>query len=336
MAAEAAEAGSLMERGLVTSALDDLKRMYAGDLNDSRYTLSDIPAFIARLDTEGGVWPAGLFRELSEKTEYDFRYLFMSRFVRSALFGELLVREYALARYGSCSEDMLYCGRLLNMFVTAFDSVCDEIDEELPQTLGGLAPLFKAFPQQAERPFFERTLSGFTLSIAYSLAESLGTAIQQLGTEEQQLFTKYVRGAFESQVRELSLGAAEDAAEAERILDAKSTGPFAVALLIPHAFYGNTEGTDCIGPVSASMGRLFGWVDDLADWDQDDIAGKTSSLNILLGVKELSQELLAASSEPICQETEQRYHALSALLQQYGLSDMDAPLRQAMNRWLFA
>ncbi len=303
-------------------------------LTDPRIALNEIPIFISETDNEGSIWPKGLFQHLCNNNVHDSRYLFMSRFSRSAFFGELLVKEYANAQFGICNDEIIECGRLLNMFITAFDAVCDDITEELPATLNVLSKVFSVFPNQVEsKNQIEYNLTGFTLSLAYEIAERLGGAMGQFEKAQQVLFTAEIVGAFKSQVKELSVGMVDADAQTS-IIDSKSIGPFAVSMIIPHLLLGESKETECIQPVSKAMGRLFGWIDDLADWKEDKLAEKTTSLNIFLNKKSVIEADLIDFSTEIKDETTKRYQILSNQLYKYNLIEMDTSLKSAMIRWL--
>ncbi len=303
-------------------------------LTDPRIALNEVSTFINETDDEGRIWPKGLFKHLCNNNSHDSRYQFMSRFSRSAFFGELLVKEYANAQFGACNDEIIECGRLLNMFITAFDSVCDDITEELPATLNALSKVFMAFPNQVElKNQIEYNLTGFTLSLAYEIAEKLGRSIVQFEKTEQEFFTKQIVDAFKSQVKELSVNAASAEIQAS-IIDSKSIGPFAVSMIIPHILLRESKETNCIHPISKAMGRLFGWIDDLADWKEDMLAEKTTSLNIFLNKKGLTEADLINFSTEITDETTERYQILSDQLYKYDLIQMDTSLKSAMIRWL--
>jgi hypothetical protein len=320
---------------IFNSLSNELKLEEHEDQSDPRVALIEVAAFIDRTDNEGTIWPKGLFKSLCMNITTDGRYQFMDRFARSAFFGELIVKEYAEAQLGDCTDEMIRCGRILNLFVTAFDSVCDEITEELPETLKALNELFSVFPNQVvSRSKIEYSLSGFTLSLAYELAEVLGNAIRVMSADHQRFFTKKILFAFESQVHELSVNMTKADVQPD-IIDSKSIGPFATGMIIPHVLSAETKNIDCIQPVSIAMGRLFGWVDDLADWQEDSFANKTTSLTLFLRKESVTELDLLNFSSSIEKETINRYDVLYEELSNYNLIKMDGSLKSAMKRWLF-
>jgi hypothetical protein len=277
-------------------------------------------------DAAGVYWPAGAIALLERWVAMDSRYAFVKRLPRSAHFGELLAGEYEAIRFGTRSRDVLECGRLLNLFVTTFDAVCDDIPEALPSTLARLASILGSFPEcPPQHAQLEPNLGGVVVGIGSSLAERLGGAILRAPEEARVALSTPVRKAYAAQLSELSAGI-QNAVDAAESVEAKSIGPFAVALTVSHAIHGDLRGFEAVGPVAHAMGRLFGWIDDLVDWKDDDARGRPTSLSLFLSTPAVDVRAISGAMPRLIEETQERVSCLRSTLHQYGLSELQPAL----------
>jgi hypothetical protein len=285
-------------------------------------------------DSRGHYWPVGLLSELEGRILIDSRYAFLKGLPRSALFGELLAGEYEALRFGERSEATLECGRLLNLFVSTFDGACDDVTEALPATLAGITPILSAFPEPvAVTSHQARDLSGLVTGVGLALSNRLGVAILRAPTQSRLLMAEIVHTAYASQIHELSAGI-QDPASAAKGIEAKSIGPFAVAFIISHAMRGSMKGFDAIAPVSRAVGRVFGWIDDLADWREDAASGRTTALSLFLGTTDINAETILAADSFLRAETYARIAEMQAVLSQYGLDSLGTALAGVILDWV--
>lgn len=296
--------------------------------------VANMAARIRIEDSAGHYWPPGLLLELEGRSSVDSRYAFLNRLPRSALFGELLAGEYEALRFGERSEATLECGRLLNLFITTFDGVCDDVTEALPETLASLTPILSAFPEPTSmtKPL-RRDLSGLVIGIGLALSERLGAEVVRAPAQARSLMTELVHTAYAAQLQELSAGI-QDSVNVVKRVEAKSIGPFAVAFMISHAVRGSLEGFDAILPVSHVVGRVFGWIDDLVDWHEDAVSGRVTTLSLFLGDTDVNSETISAVNSSLRAETHLRITEMQAVLSQYGLASLEVPLLGVILDWV--
>lgn len=322
------------------SLLDALAESIGGDVCEiaairlrHAERVREVAEQIRRDDAAGTFWPAGAIAQLERWITMDSRCGFVTRLPRSAHFGELLAGEYEAIRFGSRSTEVLECGRLLNLFVTTFDAVCDDIPEALPKTLSTLAPILYAFPDCPRlATFLEPNLSGLAVGVGHSLAKKLGAAIVRTSESDRATLSSPVRKAYSAQLSELSAGI-DLGDEAAVNVEAKSIGPFAVALTIPHAIHGDLRGFEAVAPVADAMGRLFGWIDDLVDWREDAARGRPTSLSLFLSTEAVDAREISSAMPQLIEETQDRVSDLRNALEEYGLADLQQALVGVVLDW---
>jgi hypothetical protein len=260
-------------------------------------------AWLRGVDAGGRYWSPGLLAEAEERALADARFAYLAALPRSAHFGETLAR--ALLGPGasphSQTDSAIEVARLVNLFVTCFDGICDETQEFLPETVPYLRDLVTALPgPPPPAPVSRHPLVTLTHAIAVAVARAVsvapdawpGPAVEPGGPRAAVAET--VRVAFGRQLTTLRPPAGAVEAERERL----SAATFAVTFAITAAYAGATaRGTEALLTAAPAVGALFGWVDDLVDLPVDLRAGRPNMIATGI-VDRLPGRAAAAGADP--------------------------------------
>jgi hypothetical protein len=265
-----------------------------------------------RDDREGTHWRPGLVRRIAGLAASDRRVDVHHRLPRSTLFGALVVEAVESVSFARPDPRVRTAGRLVNVFVTSFDAVCDVFSEHLPETVAAVRPTLERFPATPARlDDGAHPVPLLVADVTATLAAALGplsAALSEVG------FARAVRDAFEAQLA--SLRRLEPATPAVRD---KSAATFAVALRIPALVHGSPPRFD-VDLVADALGDLFGWVDDLTDLRVDALTGQPNSALGLLG-DQVGAALHDAQIRRLEDETTDRWQRLLSVLAHAGLDD---------------
>lgn len=292
----------LVERGAL--ALEDADE-YARQLRASQAELD-------MEDRQGTHWRPMLVRRIAALSASDRRVDVHHRLPRSALFGALVVEAVEAVSFPRADSRVRTAGRLVNVFVTSFDAVCDVFSEHLPATVAAVRPTLTQFPA-APDPLDDgaHPVPLLVADVTGTLASSLGplsAALPEVG------FAGAVREAYEAQLASLRrLGPATP-----DVRD-KSAATFAVALRIPALVHGTPLEFD-VDVVADALGDLFGWVDDLTDLRVDALTGQPNGALRLLG-DQVGEAIDDAHLRRLEDETTGRWHRLLSQLSHAGLDD---------------
>lgn len=257
--------------------------------SDPRPYLESLSASAEQIaaDDEGGLlWPRGSVRGTTALVDEDPRFGFVRALPRSALFGEIVVRE----TLGLPDSDARVAARLVNIFVSTFDGVCDETPELLPATLPYLDALFAALPSTVpEPPDTGHPLLALVHGSAASAARLLLRALDD-AEDLTPLAVQVVRGAYASQVATLQPRAPAEVSGSRAEL---STATFAVTFLLAAAF-ARMDVTRAASLLAAAgpIGALYGWIDDVVDLEVDARVGRPNAAALVLGADRSDLQLL--------------------------------------------
>ncbi|WP_035062025.1 hypothetical protein, partial [Cellulomonas bogoriensis] len=230
-------------------------------------------------------------------------------------------RGTPLARPGPELDEALSTARLINIFVTCFDGVCDEAPELLPATLPYLDDLFARFPEPPPDP--PRTGHPVVTLVHGSAAATARLLGAHVPEDLRGLAADVVRGAYRRQVESLRVGVAPTVDAREGL----SVATFAVTLLVA-AVWARLDPPRARALLGAArpVGALFGWVDDLVDLPVDASRGRPN--------------MVAADPGGIVAGTAVRWDAVRVVpgrLRADGVvtvEDLDAVLLGAVWAWL--
>ena len=226
------------------------------------------------LDRTGAWWPAGALSRAREEALSDRRLGFLDALPRSITFGRRLAHltAWAIGR-DEPSDEALGAAQAMNVFVTVFDGLCDECPDRLPALLADLQPRFAGFPRAGDPPTPSGSatadlVSGLVHRTTLMLEPCFADASPALAAAA----ARAVGSAFEAQVAGASCPAAE-ARERLSVLTFRAT--LGVVALVDRA---DPSVVPRLARVARTSGALFGWIDDVADWESDGRAGRPNML----------------------------------------------------------
>lgn len=262
-----------------------------------------------RRDDQGGTWwRAGSLAAAEALSVEDARFDFVHALARSALFGETIIRVARTALGTTGDPTDLAAGRLVNVFVTCFDGICDETPELLPATVPYLDALVAALPgRPPPPPETGHPVIALTHDAAGSVARWLGEAQERHGGPLANLAAGTVREAYRRQLLTLGPRRSEEVAESRTML---SVATFAVTLALAAVSAGIDEtGARRLVAAAEPIGALYGWIDDVVDVANDVAAGRPNLAALVTGGLEPDEASLAH----ITAQTQRRWLEVRAL-----------------------
>lgn len=254
------DAGCLLSRAAWLGVVDLTPAPTDLDRAGYHRALTAAGAWLREVDARGPHWPMGLLAEVEWRTRGDARFDYLRALPRSVLFGETLAR--ALLGPGARPDLAIEAARLVNLFVTCFDGICDETQELLPETVPHLRDLVAALPGPPPPAAAARhPLVTLTHAVAGAVARAVATV-----PDGRAAVAGTVRTAFDRQLATLRPPEEPVAAERERL----SAVTFSVTFALTAACAAATEpGTEALLAAAPAVGAFFGWVDDLVDLPAD-------------------------------------------------------------------
>ena len=213
---------------------------------------AELPGAVARLDSQraaereisiadsaGTWWPAGGLDRCRALAQVDRRYSFVHRIPRSWCFGASLVDALGRALGGEGSRQAATVAGLMNVFVTAFDGICDDVPELLPAVLRPVQELVARFPEPSSPSLIgDNLVAQMAWSSAVSFESIVHDAVHAARPEIRSALDLAVNRAFEAQLASLSwlrAGTTRGPWSADPRTEV-SAGPFRVAVLLPLLF----------------------------------------------------------------------------------------------------
>jgi hypothetical protein len=320
------QTGQVDDRGAAWHAIVGLSGEYVGDIARHAILITQAQATLDADDASGQWWTAGTLREGRIIADEDPRFAFLGALPRSAVFAHTVLlaarpRGSVLDHDGSALDQALIAARLINLFVTCFDGICDETPELLPATIPYLDRLFSQFPGDVPAPpVTGHPVIALTHDIAASTARLL---IERLGDDEcRALATTTIQTAYRRQVETLWVKPEQDVSATRKDL---SVATFAVTLLVAAVWSGlDSERTRTLLGAATPVGALFGWVDDVVDLPVDLARGRPNAVLGRSVAKETAARWLAVRDVP------ERLRAAGITT----VEDLDAVLLDAVWAWL--
>ncbi|MCC8245014.1 hypothetical protein [Saccharothrix luteola] len=286
-------------RGIVSTA----GREILTGLDSARY-FRNVDRVAHRLqvdDREGRFWRAGTLTTVSNLVA-DPRFEFVQALPRSALFGETIANAVRAGRSPRGSEGIgMDAARLINMFVTCFDGICDETRELLPETVPYLEDVLTSIPRSVPRPPpLSHPLVSLTHDIAAAIADLLAAALlSRRGDDIADLILTVIRAAYRQQLESLRLDIGSATSRTQL-----SVATFAVSLTMAALFNGfSQQQANALVRVANPIGELFGWIDDIVDVEHDIARGMPNVVAIHVCGSLTDPDVLAR----IAEETGQRW-----------------------------
>lgn len=317
-------------------ALQDARSAHLSHLAEAALRLS-------AEDRSARHWSAGRLADCQTLSHADARYEFCQRLTGSASFGELIASTVERALVGlngdPRSRDV---AQLINIFITAFDGLCDEVPEYLPLVLPALTRLFTNFPEPTEeRPRGNHPVVWLAFESASAATALLEPALAASRSQFREAFIAAVRAAFATQVDSIKPPSPGMSSHEVRVRRSSiSLAAFHVAVLVPAAFHPSIQDDlQRLRTVANALGDHFGWIDDLVDIDHDVRVGQENIVASHLAEAHCLQ--VSGEFEPeglrfVCEDAASRWRSLLNILKQQNLlsDDVETALRIASLAWL--
>jgi hypothetical protein len=331
----------------VSRALPELARVDTAALARSLAERRAAEQRLRAADDEGRWWPPGTLAGCQALLAGDLRYAFIERLGRSWAFGELIAGALEEELTGGVTPEALELAGLINVFVTCFDGICDDVPELLPRVLPALGEMVAAFPRAGSSvPSGDNPVVRLAWAAVMGSAKRLAAGLSEAPGEVRQAMGEAVRDAYGAQVE--ALAPVRDSSPAGRELlvarrSAVSAGPMRIAVLIPVVFHPEVaRDLDALDALARELGRHFGWVDDIVDLELDLRYGQPNAVAALAGLERPGDlTALDPSSNLVAEvlrESRRRWAALEAASARAGL-DGERPrdgLALATVSWLGA
>ncbi|MGD0704320.1 MAG: hypothetical protein ABSA02_31090 [Trebonia sp.] len=295
-------------------------------------------------DLSGKWWPAGLLSRCEALQANDLRYAFIDRIPRSWFFGKSVVQ--AIAGALAIKDDRAcQAAAVMNVFVTTFDGICDEVPELIPGILPQITDLVNRFPAPGSA---SPSNGNPVIQLAWAAAVSFESIVNEglvMSTRAiRDAMVASVQQAFHAQLATLPWMRTRlngPSVEIPDVRAAVSTGPFRVALLLPLLFSPDSAiPLGQLDSLAVAFGRHFGWIDDLVDLEADlrfNRPNMVSELAKISGAFELSA---LTADDPlvvtIIGEARRRFQAVRATLIDLGIKTPECERQLAVNTamWL--
>lgn len=302
---------------------------------------------LALEDERGELWAPGRLRACSPYAE-DWRYHFVRRFARSAAFGDLIVEAVCAGGGAGADHDASRLAMLINLFITVFDGICDNVSELLPDTLLSVRSIFADFPNLESRydvPY--HPVAALAVETCVAAARIIEDRLVAADDRTRGFVCDSVRAAFAAQMESLRAAPRANAPDspATEQLAGKSAAAFRVSLAIP-ALFGILPLPD-IGALNAcalALGEFFGWIDDLCDFEEDSGARRWSTVSIVLADDAAFREdgqgslemLDEAAKEMLCRRTMTLWSHVERTVREMNLNTEDVTMlvKPAIIAWI--
>jgi hypothetical protein len=290
---------------------------------------------LERWDREGRWWQPGRLARLTAAARQDTRLRFIDRLPRSMTFGRLLAElATSILSVSPPSGASLDVAQGINLFVTMFDGLCDDTPECLPDLVPHLRAVFEAsgFPAEGTAPGGTEA-TRLTLELAVACFAGLMPAIGRAPPQVAARTIGAIEAAFAAEIEGLNRMSDNcDRQHAIRQRDALSAATFAATLQSICAIEGADDAQSrALDTVAEACGRLFGWIDDITDLEQDAASGQPNLVSLLIGAETPAEQ----GFEVVEGETSRRWQALEdAVGIARGSPAILDELRRAALAWL--
>ena len=298
------------------------------DLLDGLAIRREADRDIGAADSEGTWWPPGLLKRCEALERSDRRYAFIERIPRSWFFGTSVVRGLVSALRAEPDGRAIAAAGVMNVFVTAFDGICDDVPELLPGILPPIGGLVAQFPEPTGcGPTSDNPVVRLAWACAQSFAAAIRDAFEETSLSVRVALQVAVREAFTAQLASLNWIQPPHAMANTCPGDLRanvSAGPFRVAVLLPLVFRPDlTVSPAHLHVLALALGRHFGWIDDLVDLEQDLRFGQPNAVASLIGVDSSRDLLTIGPTDPravtIVDETRRRIVTLRKAMMRLGI-----------------
>lgn len=337
-----AAARDAFSAGLETGEIDAARASYLE-------AVDRVTGLLHEQDGVGRWWSPGLLASCDALADTDHRFAFCRALPRSALFGEtVVVSGYRAGAGDDPPEAAKEAGRLVNMFVTTLDGICDEAPELLPEVVPATNDLFASFPAASlTQPSGRHPVVWLTYEVAVSAVSIIR---EQLSRPEAahigERLTEAVRAAYRAEIESLTLRIDLETSNRDslgEVLDERtrlSKATFNASLQIGALFARcDDDMAERLAAAAARIGAFFGWVDDLVDLELDSIQRHPNMVAALL-IKsgcELGGAGVAHGHwrQVVVEETQGRWRALCGVLRDFPQSEaIEEELCRAGLAWL--
>lgn len=348
----------MMAAGSWTDVVTIARNAYAGSLDANKVEstrssylneVKRVAGLLREQDESGQWWAPGLMASCYALAEQDKRFAFCHALPRSAFFGEsLVVSGYRAVVGGESPEAAKEAGRLLNIFITTLDGLCDEAPDLLPDIIPATNDMLASFPEASTiRPEVKHPVVRLIYEAGASAASILRERLRQSGARRLEAkLTDAVRAAYRTEIDGLALRShleTSDHTKLGKIIGERtklSAAVFNASLQIVALF---AECDDSIVTrlerTAAFTGAFIGWLDDIVDLEKDNINHKPNMVAahlIKVGCKLEAEGVVQGGwCEAIAEETQSRWRALCNALQELPQSEaFESELRRAALVWL--